>query len=204
MIVPVAGLVAATLIDRRPMAIVMKPAASAIFLIAGLSLAPFPRPEAVAFALALILSFAGDLLLIPRGRRLIFAVGLASFLCAHAAYGVAFVLRGTSLAGVAAGALVMAALGAPLARWLLPHVRGPLRGPVIGYIVAITAMVVLAGGAVVAGAHPTLLVGAALFYASDLCVARERFVVRARVHGAVGLPLYYAAQLLLIEGFSVG
>jgi uncharacterized membrane protein YhhN len=77
-----------------------------------------------------------------------------------------------------------------------------MRGPVLGYIIAITAMVALASGAVFAGAKPTLLIGAALFYLSDLCVARERFVAKSLWNGVVGLPLYYAAQLLLIDGLT--
>ena len=75
-----------------------------------------------------------------------------------------------------------------------------MRAPVAGYIVAITAMVALAAGAWGAGARVTLVGGALLFYLSDLCVARERFVVKSKWNGIVGLPLYYAGQLMLIDG----
>jgi len=37
----------------------------------------------------------------------------------------------------------------------------------------------------------------ALFYVSDLSVARDRFVARAFVNRARGLPAYYAAQVLM-------
>jgi uncharacterized membrane protein YhhN len=39
--------------------------------------------------------------------------------------------------------------------------------------------------------------GAALFFASDLLVARDRFVRPGLANRLVGLPLYYAAQVLL-------
>jgi uncharacterized membrane protein YhhN len=42
-----------------------------------------------------------------------------------------------------------------------------------------------------------LAVGAALFFASDLAVARNRFVAKAFVNRAWGLPAYYAGQLLI-------
>jgi hypothetical protein len=46
-------------------------------------------------------------------------------------------------------------------------------------------------------ARPGVRAGALLFYLSDLLVARDRFVRPGIVNRVVGLPLYYAAQLLL-------
>ncbi len=40
-------------------------------------------------------------------------------------------------------------------------------------------------------------IGAVLFAASDLSVARQAFVAPALVNQAWGLPAYYVAQLLL-------
>lgn len=201
MLLPLAGLLAAELHDRRAWVIVAKPLASLLFLVAGALFLPLPERAAVLLLVGLVLSFVGDVLLIPRGRKLTFLLGLASFLCAHVLYGVAFVVKGVEARGVAAGTLALVAAGVPLGRWLLPHVKGAMRPPVVGYIVAITAMVVLSVGAATAGARLTLPVGAVLFYLSDLCVARERFVVKSPWNGLIGLPLYYAAQLLLVDGF---
>ncbi|MCK5862141.1 MAG: lysoplasmalogenase, partial [Candidatus Hydrogenedentes bacterium] len=39
--------------------------------------------------------------------------------------------------------------------------------------------------------------GAALFYGSDIFVARDRFVAQGRVNAYIGLPLYYTGQILL-------
>jgi hypothetical protein len=42
-----------------------------------------------------------------------------------------------------------------------------------------------------------VLVGALLFFVSDLAVARDRFVSPGFANAAWGLPLYYAATLVL-------
>jgi uncharacterized membrane protein YhhN len=42
-----------------------------------------------------------------------------------------------------------------------------------------------------------ILIGALAFFLSDLSVARNRFVAPGFVNRLWGLPLYYAAQLLL-------
>ncbi|MEN8163997.1 MAG: lysoplasmalogenase family protein [Acidobacteriota bacterium] len=39
--------------------------------------------------------------------------------------------------------------------------------------------------------------GATLFFLSDLAVARHRFVKEAFLNRAIGLPAYYAGQMLL-------
>ena len=46
-------------------------------------------------------------------------------------------------------------------------------------------------------ANARILVGAAAFAISDIFVARQRFVMEAPINRQVGLPLYFAAQLLL-------
>jgi uncharacterized membrane protein YhhN len=196
------GLLAAEVLDKRSWVVVLKPLASLVFLVAGVLFLPLPEKPALLLFTGLVLSFVGDVLLIPKGRKVTFLLGLASFLCAHVAYSLAFVLRGTEARGVLVGGVVLVAGGVPLARWLLPHVKGAMRPPVVGYIVAITAMVALSSGAFAAGAPWTLLAGAVLFYLSDLCVARERFVAKSMWNGVVGLPLYYVAQLLLVDGLS--
>jgi uncharacterized membrane protein YhhN len=64
---------------------------------------------------------------------------------------------------------------------------------VIAYCLAISAMLWLALGT----AQPEVRLGALLFYGSDLFVARDRFVAPGAVNRLLGLPLYYAAQVLL-------
>jgi uncharacterized membrane protein YhhN len=146
---------------------------------------------------ALVLGWLGDVLLIPKGAKGSFAAGLASFLLGHLAFVVAFLVRGTEWPWLAGGALAVGAIAAPVLRWLAPHVPASLRAPVAAYVAVISAMVVAAAGAFGAGAGGRLLAGALGFFASDLAVARERFVQKSFANKLWGLPLYYASQLLL-------
>ena len=95
-----------------------------------------------------------------------------------------------------AAVLVLVA-GAGAAAWLW-RPAGSMRGPVLAYIAVIGAMVALAAGT----GEPRLLAGAALFYLSDLCVARDRFVRPGLPNRLVGLPLYYGAQALLATALA--
>ncbi len=196
----VAALVAAELRGWARARAALKPLASLVFVTAGALFLPLEHAPGRWLMAGLMLSLVGDVALIAKGKRAAFLAGLGAFLAAHLCYAAAFVARGqSSMHALGAGVVVVVA-GALIARWLAPHVHGGMRGPVAAYVVTITAMVALAAGAWGAGARATLLAGAALFYLSDLCVARERFVARAPVNAAVGLPLYYAAQLLLVDG----
>src|SRR5207253_7635336 len=122
--------------------------------------------------------------------------GLGAFLVGHLLFAAAFVARGVSppVAAVAAAAAAVAAV--PVARWLLPHVKGGMRAPVLAYMTAISAMVSLAAGSFAFRPAPLLLGGALAFYFSDLSVARDRFVQPGFVNRLWGIPLYYGAQLL--------
>ena len=82
-------------------------------------------------------------------------------------------------------------------RWLQPHLRGPLRVAVPVYVLAIASMAALAAGAAARNEAPLLFAGAALFCASDLAVARERFVKTGFVNKSWGLPFYFLGQGLL-------
>ena len=85
--------------------------------------------------------------------------------------------------------------------WLWPH-TGRLRWPVVAYVIAIVAMVIGAfairnTGALPAPQRTYVAIGAALFFVSDIAVARERFITRDVRNRLWGLPAYYAAQLLI-------
>jgi uncharacterized membrane protein YhhN len=148
---------------------------------------------------ALVFSLVGDVLLIPASTLLF---GLGAFLVGHLLFAAAFVVRGVSFPVAAAAAVVAAGVAVPVARWLLPHVKGGMRGPVIAYMTAISAMVSLAAGSYALHPSPLVLGGALAFYLSDLSVARDRFVQPGFVNRLWGIPLYYAAQLLF--AWSVG
>ncbi len=142
----------------------------------------------------LVLSAIGDVALLSRERGF-FLLGLSSFLIAHLAYAGGFVLAGPDWlgAGLVGAGLVVALL--LVGRWLLPH-TGDLRGPVIAYMVMISVMVALAAGVAIEGAPAATFPAAALFYLSDLAVARDRFVSPGIENRVWGLPIYYLAQFL--------
>jgi uncharacterized membrane protein YhhN len=139
----------------------------------------------------------GDVLLIRKGAGAVFLAGMVSFALGHAAYAFAFanvgVARGPGLLALAA----MAGVAVATLRWLGPRLPPAMQLPVRGYITVISLMVALAVSASAASSEPLIAAGALLFAASDLAVARERFVRAAFANQLVGLPLYYGAQLLL-------
>ena len=147
--------------------------------------------------IGLVLGVVGDIaLLYKRG----FLVGLVAFLLGHLAYAVAvgyLVPPGLWLdhAGwLAAGPLVIG-LGILAALW---RTLDTLAVPVIAYVAVIVTMVIAATAATRAQLAPTTFaVGAALFFASDIAVARDKFVASTFANKLWGLPAYYAAQLLI-------
>lgn len=143
----------------------------------------------------LALSWLGDALLLSHHRKA-FLAGIVAFLLAHIAYAIAFVGRGMDWTWAIVAAVVLVPVVAVASRWILPH-AGRLRIPVAIYMVAISAMVVTAVGTFGHERHWLILAGALLFYASDLAVARHRFIQPGFVNRAWGLPAYYAGQFML-------
>ncbi len=175
--------------------------ASGAFLVVG-SIATLHAgsPYATWIMLGLSVGAIGDIVMLNR-TTLGFLGGLVAFLLGHLAYVVAIAIiapPGTWVTPLAI--LPLVAVGAAL-RWLWPHLGG-LRWPVVVYVAAITAMVI---GALAAMQHGELssphcvrlALGAVLFFISDLFVARERFVTRSFANKALGLPAYFAGQLLI-------
>lgn len=173
-----------------------KPLASLGFLGAALSVDALATRLGTTLFVGLVLSLIGDVLLIPKTRGT-FLLGLVAFLLGHVAYAAAFVERGVSAVAVGGALLALALPVAFVARWLLPSVDTKMKGPVIAYMTVISLMVAFSIGTTAAHGNALLVVGAVVFYLSDLAVARERFVAPGFVNRLVGLPLYYGAQLLL-------
>jgi uncharacterized membrane protein YhhN len=178
----------------KPGVWVAKPLASTGFLVAAWAAGALDDAYGRWVFAALVLCFAGDVLLIPSAS---FLAGLVSFLLGHVAFAVAFAVRGVAGGHLAAAAPFAAVAIALVVGWLRPHVGAPMRIPVYAYMTVISVMVVLSIGAVGAGGPLAIAVGAIAFYVSDLAVARQRFVTRTFWNKSWGLPLYYGAQLVL-------
>ena len=200
-IVALAALLASEYADSRAGKWVFKPLASTGFLVAAWGAGALDSGYGRWIFLGLVLSFGGDVLLIPKASAS-FLAGLVSFLLGHVAYAVAFAARGLDPVWVVAAAVPAAVAVWAVLRWLMPHVESKMKGPVYAYVGVITAMVLFAAGTVGAAGRPLILLGALSFYVSDLAVARERFVSHTFWNRAWGLPLYYGAQLVLAATVS--
>ncbi len=196
------GLLWAEYTENLLLRYVCKPLASAAFVTLGMLAYDSAHTYSQWIVLGLLLGAGGDVALMFRSSQS-FLLGLVSFLLGHIAYVVAFAclvrvhnwFEPLALAPLAAAALVLA--------YLWPHL-GKMRVPVIAYVLAIVLMVV--GALAVYRASPGVLpesparlvaIGALLFFASDVSVAKGRFV-RARVVDKLwGLPAYYIGQLCI-------
>jgi len=181
-------------VQRASLRYAGKPLASAGFLIAAASAAP-RGAFATWLVVGLVLGAIGDVALLSERA---FVVGLGAFLLGHVAYAVAVaqVVPAAQWASPLALAPAVAVLGA--LAWLWPHL-GSMRVPVIAYVIVIAVMVIAAIAFARAGAPhgQRFLAGAVLFFASDLAVARDKFVAPGFANRAWGLPTYYAGQLLI-------
>lgn len=195
--VAVAALLAAEARGSRAGVAVAKLTAASSFLWAALAWGALDSRYGVIVLVGLALCWLGDTLLIRPGQTLTFQLGIGAFLLGHVAYAVAFWMGPQSATALAVSAAALAVFTFIVLRWLVPHLTRDFRGPVIAYVATIAAMVMLAVGATAAGAPTAAAAGAIAFAASDISVARDRFVAPGFANAAWGLPLYFGAQLLL-------
>jgi len=167
--------------------VVAKLVASLAFFAAGL----VADPDRHWMIAGLALGVVGDFALLGRSKRA-FHAGLAAFLLGHLAYIAGMAALAPPRSWIAWPAVVPIGAGVLALRWLWPHL-GSLRVAVIAYVLAIVVMVIAA----LAVHEQTLALGAVLFFASDLAVARDKFVSSSVANRAWGLPAYYTAQLLI-------
>lgn len=180
-----------------------KALASGLFLVIALAARAGDPAYALAVRVGLALCALGDLCLVGESRRALGA-GIAAFGLGHVALCAAFAPRARLDLALPLGAAL--ALGAGAVLWRVRARLGALAPPATLYALAVSATAALGVGAWAAApdAPGRALVGAgaALFFASDLAVARQRFATDAFVNRAVGVPLYYAATTLL--ALSIG
>lgn len=184
--------------ERAPLAAraAAKLGASSAFVGVALALDALQTRHGLCLLAALVLGWIGDACLLSR-RSGAFLAGLGAFLLAHGVYAAAFVAAGVAPGALAVALPLAAGVGYVVLRWLMPHVPAGFRVPVVAYVVVILAMCVAAAAHTLASGPARVLVGALLFAASDVAVARERFVAPSPLNRRWGLPTYYAGQLLL-------
>ena len=193
-IIAVGWLLVAIRRNQRMMQWLAKPAASTVFVAFGLMRADFGSAFDLYMVAGLVLGMAGDILLIEART---FRLGLLTFLAGHAAYIIAFDRAQSWSSWSLVVLLPMVVAAVFVARWLWPFASS-MRGAVLAYIVVISVMAWGGIALSISGSLPVIAgIGATLFFLSDLAVARQRFVQTAFLNRAVGLPAYYAGQMLL-------
>ncbi len=181
---------------RTALEYVAKPGTMVALIGACLSLDGVDGTARTWFVVALVLSLAGDVfLMLPRD---LFVPGLASFLLGHLAYVAGLLQGGTSGAGLAVAAALVAVALPVLGRRIVGAVRsGPepaLLGPVVAYVAVISAMVLAAG----ASGEAVALAGAVSFYGSDATIAWNRFVQPLAWAPVAIMVSYHAAQVAIV------
>jgi uncharacterized membrane protein YhhN len=193
-----ASAIAATFIDDRSPGLsrVFKMVASTGVIALVFVLSPERSAYLVLVVVALAASWVGDLALSFDGKTP-FVIGLVAFAGAHVAYIAAFLARGaldTATLIVAGAAATLFAV--VVIRWLSPHRPEELKTAIIVYVVIISVMVATAFATNATEPDVRIPIAAVAFAASDLFVARQRFVASSRVNRLAGLPLYFIAQTI--------
>ena len=177
---------------------IAKPAASLGFVLVAISGGALSTTTGQWILLGLISCMIGDILLIPKNARS-FLAGVAAFAAGHLAYIVAFLVQDPQLKLTTyVVAALMAAVGAVTLTKLWQSL-GAMRAPVAVYSTIISVMVIASTMATPPDArlHYGFVIGAIGFAISDIFVARDQFEADKFFNKAWGLPLYYAAQLIL-------
>ena len=200
----VVGLLLAEYYDWEPGVWIFKPAASLCFIFLALVSGATGSSYGWLILLGLILSFFGDVFLIPKDRENIFQAGVVSFLLAHVAYAIAFFWRGVDPLWCAVATSVCALIMYFVLPWLRPSIPADMKTSVYAYMGVISTMVVLAVGTYGLLGNTAIPVGAIGFYLSDLSVAKDRFVSESFFNRLWGLPLYFGSQLILAGSVVVG
>lgn len=181
---------------NKPLEYLCKPLTLALLIGVALAIDPEQGSVRTWFVVALVLSLLGDvLLMVPRD---LFVFGLAAFLLAHVAYIAGMHADGVDgtrfLVGVVVAVLAMAVVGSMILRGVREGPNPELAGPVIAYMVVISAMLASAVGV----GRGAMVLGASSFYVSDALIAWNRFVRETR-HAAVAIMLtYHVAQASLV------
>ena len=81
--------------------------------------------------------------------------------------------------------------------WLGPFLPGDKYLLIVGYLVTISSMVVLAAGTKATGGRLLIVLGASVFYMSDIFLANWQFVDQNAGNAFYCYPLYYTACILL-------
>ena len=203
LVVTVAFLIRAEILGKQRQIYFLKPISTLLVIAVALLSSVEPVQNltyTVGVIIGLLLSFGGDIALMFQEHRKAFTIGLALFLLGHIAYTVIFTLLGefSTWDLLSAGMLVAVGVSFYL---LIRSNLGAMQVPVIAYIVVISVMVNRAGSTLASpvfgvGQALMVLIGAVLFYISDVILAASRFW-KLWEYNRISLGFYYGGQLLI-------
>ncbi|MFO8076161.1 MAG: lysoplasmalogenase family protein [Egibacteraceae bacterium] len=187
---------------RSPVRRVLKPAVPVLLVGVALTVEPVVAAQVPFVVAGLVLGLAGDVALLRRGPRWL-RIGALLFGLGHLAYLGGFAVRQAEPGGATLIAVLLVAT-AVIGRSLLPavHREGGGRGVavIVAYLVVLGSLLV---GAVLAGGW-LAVVGAALFWGSDLLLLHARFVGSVRAFDIVATAAYHLAQGALALSLVLG
>jgi uncharacterized membrane protein YhhN len=189
------------LLPLLPWAVVLRPLP--LLVLAAWVARAVPLRRSWPVALGLALGGAGDVAMTLRHGSASSApllAGMFLFAFGHAGYCIAFFRERALRPRRALGAALFAGLALAASALLLPHL-GPLAAPAGAYALALTTMTALA--VLRRSPRSTVLVGAGLFFASDLLIA-ARLAMPAVPLPVVALilPTYYLGQYAIAVGWA--
>ncbi len=187
--------------DQTVLAAAAKLVASSAFIALALRAGALDSVFGKLILAGLGLSWCGDMLLIGTSEAF-FLGGLVAFLLAHVAYVSAFIAHGYRRSWAIAAAIPITVVAIAVWTWLEPYTAANLSIPVRAYIAVISLMVIFAIGTRGEAGSWLIVVGATLFFLSDLSVAALRIVQTDIATYVVGLPFYFAGQVCLALSVS--
>jgi uncharacterized membrane protein YhhN len=141
--------------------------------------------------IGLLFSLGGDVALMPPDSNSKFRIGLLLFLSAHIIYIAAFWFLGSFVLTDIISAVILTVVALAFYR-LIRRNLGAMKIPVIIYMAVICLMVNRALSTRV----PLIIVGALLFFVSDMLLALNRFFKKWK-YERISLAFYYGGQFLI-------
>jgi len=178
---------------------ILKPALALGFILIALMVGVPSSLYAQLILIGLIACAVGDVCLLSRNSQKLFLAGMAAFAAGHLAYLTAFMQVSTpepSLGQIIAS-FVTIAVGVGVFSWMRSHLPPKMQAPVKLYVFIIIIMVVNALQLSTQGPLWLAMIGAIMFAASDIFVARDRFVSTHPKNALAITPLYFGAQALI-------
>jgi uncharacterized membrane protein YhhN len=203
LIVTVTILIRAEILKHSKQIYIFKPI-STVIVIAMAVLSLFEISQNITYTAGVLagltLSLGGDIALMFHENRKAFTIGLALFLLAHIAYTVVFILLGRSSSFDIPVTAALLAAGAGFYFLIKPNL-GKMQIPVLAYIAVISLMVsratsTLASPVFAENQARMIILGAILFYVSDIILAANRFW-KPWKYQRISLAFYYCGQMLI-------